>query len=378
MLRGLNWGHRRARGPMDAIGAELLSALGVTVQWDQQPLSGFEHGLTPALAERYDLIVFDHPFCGDIAAHRMFVPMEEGCPGLRPTDWAGASLESYRYAGHLWGLPVDGATQCSVYRPDLLPAPPPQAWEEVLALARQLRQQGRWMVLPALAPHGLLVLLALCANLGEPWPDDPRQGPDRPTLRAAMALLQQGFDLSHPDSAQMNAIHAHDAMVARDDLAYSPLMYAYLTYAESDQRRPLRFGPFPGPGGHPRGSVLGGTGLGVSRHARDRAQALAVVRHLADPSRQVHAFMPHHGQPAAAQAWTGVPQDAAYGGAFAALRSTMDGAWVRPRCPGYIGWQAKAGALTQAWLQGGLSAFAFEAALTEGWLSLVDLRVSPA
>jgi multiple sugar transport system substrate-binding protein len=355
---------------MDAVAAELPAALGFELHWDQQTLGGFEHGLTPALMQRYDLVVFDHPFCGEIAQQQMFLPLEDACGPLAAADWAGASLESYRYAGHLWGLPIDGATQCSVYRADLLGEAAPARWSEVIALGQRLRRQGRWLVLPALSPHGLLVLLALCANLGEPWPDEPGQIPDRRGLREAMDQLQQVFALCHPDSAQMNAIHAHDAMVARDDLACCPLMYAYLTYAEADQRRPLRFGAFPGPAGHPGGSVLGGTGLGISRHCREPAQAWALVRHLADPARQVRVFMAHHGQPAAAGAWAGAPEDAAYGGAFAAMRTTMDSAWVRPRCKGYIGWQARAGELTQAWLQGQLDAAAFEDRLIEGWLAL--------
>ena len=368
MLRGLNWGHRRARAPMDAVAQAVKAELGLQLVWDQQTLGGFEHGLTVSLAQQYDLIVFDHPFCGDIAAQQMFLPLDAWCASLVESDWIGGSLDSYRYEGRLWGLPVDGATQSCVYRPDLLDDPLPADWDGVLNLATRLRRRNLWMILPTLAPHGLLALLALCANLGTPWPDRPDVVPCRVALREAMRLLKAAHAVSHASGGQMNAIDAHDAMVARDDIVYCPLAYMYLTYAEDDLRRRLRFGPFPGPAGHPGGSVLGGTGLGVSRWCRDPHGAAALLAYLADPSRQVRTFMPQHGQPAAAAAWAGTSDDAArFGGVFAALRSTMESAWVRPRCPGYIGWQARAGQATQAWLRDDLGDRAFEEHLIDSW-----------
>ena len=152
MLRGLNWGHRRARAPMDALARALQADLGLQVVWDQQTLGGFEHGLTASLAKAYDLIVFDHPFCGDIAAGEMFLPLDAWCSFLDEDDWIGRSLQSYRYEGKLWGLPVDGATQACIYRPDLLDDGLPVDCDGVLALAGRLRRRDQWMVLPALAP----------------------------------------------------------------------------------------------------------------------------------------------------------------------------------------------------------------------------------
>lgn len=371
MLRGLNWGHRRARAPMDALARALQADLGLQVVWDQQTLGGFEHGLTASLAKAYDLIVFDHPFCGDIAAGEMFLPLDAWCSFLDEDDWIGRSLQSYRYEGKLWGLPVDGATQACIYRPDLLDDGLPVDWDGVLALAGRLRRRDQWMVLPALAPHGILALMALCANLGMPWPDQPAVSPCRRVLREAMSLLKRAFALAHPSSAAMNAIDAHDAMVGRDEWTYCPIAYVYLTYAEQDQRAPLRFGPFPGPAGHSKGSVLGGTGLGVSRWCREPDDAQALIAYLADPQRQVRCFLPHHGQPAAAAAWAGADEDAAaYGAAFEALRSTMEEAWVRPRFHRYIGWQARAGQATQAWLRGDLEDPAFEAHLVQSWQAI--------
>ena len=48
--------------------------------------------------------------------------------------------------------------------------------------------------------------------------------------------------------------------MARDDLVSCPAVCCYATYAERDQRKPLRFHDLPGPRGH-GGSTIGGTGL---------------------------------------------------------------------------------------------------------------------
>ncbi|MBS0320049.1 MAG: hypothetical protein JSR18_05875 [Proteobacteria bacterium] len=368
VLRGLNWGHRRATGPMDALAALARERWGVDVAWDTQSLAGFEHGLSAEVADRYDLVVYDHPFCGVVAAHGLMLPLDTLLPPLRDEDFIGASLGSYRWAGHLWALPVDGATQCALARPDRLHAPLPASWDEVLALGRTLRTRDQWLGLATLSPHGILVLLALCANLGHPLATEPGAEPfDRPTLNHAADLLKAVAAVARPDGARMNAIDLHAAMVADDDLVYTPAAYAYLTYGEADQRRPLQFGGFPGPRGTVDGTVLGGTGLGITRSCRDVPAASRIVAALADEDAQREVVMRHHGQPAAARAWKGCADDALFQGAHAAIANTVERAWMRPRFAGYIGWQAEAGTLVERFLAGELGRDALVAALEVAW-----------
>ena len=60
----------------------------------------------------------------------LFQPLEDVL-GVADGDFVGASLASYRHSGHLWGLPVDGASHVALYRPDLLDGPVPTTWPEV-------------------------------------------------------------------------------------------------------------------------------------------------------------------------------------------------------------------------------------------------------
>ena len=123
-LRILCWEHRRAVDPMRAaIAAYGAENPDVAIELSFRPLSDFEHqGIAGAAAEN-DMVVFDHPFCGDIAESGVFLPLEDVLAGALGEDsrYVGPSLATYRYGGHIWGAPIDAATQHAlVTRPDLL------------------------------------------------------------------------------------------------------------------------------------------------------------------------------------------------------------------------------------------------------------------
>ena len=369
MLRGLNWGHRRATGPMNAVTRIAHDEMGIALSWEQQTLAGFEHGLSATVADAFDLVVFDHPHCGDIARENLLLPLETELAGLSDRDFIGGSLDSYRYAGHLWGLPVDGATQSALYRPDLMQGHPvPGDWAAVLKLGRALRRRRKWLGLPTLAPHGILALMALCANLGHPLSHDPFATPFNPAaLEQACAQLMEAAALARPDGNTMNAVHMHDAMAAGDDIAYCPIVYAYLCYAEEGSGMPLRFAPFPGPEGTMRGSVLGGAGLGITRSCRDKAAAFRLLDRIATAQTQTQLFMVNQGQPGRSEAWAGAVQDQSFAGAHAGLQAAMNAAWVRPRFPRYLTWQSSAGRLVEQVVAGTMSQRALGAALDRLW-----------
>lgn len=347
-LKGLNWGHRRATAPI----AAATAAFGglepdVAIDWSVQTLAGFEHALGPDVAAQFDFIVFDHPFCGAISDAGYFLPVADDDDLRRPENFVGSSLASYRYGGSLWGVPIDGATQTAVYRPDLLEpfGPPPVTWDGVASLGRRVRAAGKWLGLAAANPHGFLVLAALCANLGRPFAHDPQADPfDRSTLCDAIDALAMILPYCHPDSPQMNAIALHEAMQKGDDIVYCPLAYCYLTHGEADWLRPLGFGAFPGPvSPHAAGTVLGGTGLGISSRTAHPDIARKFARFLARSDTQLEAFARNHGQPARIEAWNDTETDRRFGGALSQARSTIDAAWIRPRYRNYPRFQHAAG-----------------------------------
>lgn len=367
-LRGMTWDHRRAVEPL--IGT--LSTFGRThpgieISWDARPLSGFEFTPVSTLAQSHDLIVLDHPFCGDIAAGGYLLPLDGIAPPEAAAFYIGPSLETYRYEGHLWALPIDAATQVAVSRPDLLQETGdiPRTWEETLALGHAARRKGFSLAIGLKGVHSLMTFFSLMANLGTPCAVDP-QAPlfEKDAARTALALIRELLALCPPEALDWNSIALHDRMVDRDDLVFCPAVYCYATYAEADQRRPLRFHEFPGPSGL-KGATIGGTGLAISASCRDPEAAMAYARFLAEAPTQI-AFAHRHGQPARMEAWEDEDVNARFGNAYRDTRATHEASWVRPRYKGYLTFQAAAGDLIEAHLREEVG----EAALIDGLLKL--------
>jgi len=357
-LSGVSWGHRRATAPIVA----LTDAFGgtrpdITIDWSVRPLSDFEHQGIAGCAAEYDLVVFDHPHCGDIAASGCFLPLESEIRGgaADAGSYVGASLESYRFGGHLWGAPIDGATQHAVLRPDLMDAPPPGTWEEVPRLGERLRRRGLALGLACEGPHAVLAAGALMTNAGAPWAAGPEAPPgiDAGAMAEALEYLRAVLAFCPPEAPGWSSIDLHEAMVARDDIAYCPVVYGYATYGEADMRRRLAFGPLPGPAApHEAGALIGGAALGVSARCAAPEAAMDFLRFCLEPDRQAAVVGGHHGQPAVAVAWVDPETDARFNGYFSAVAGTMARSAVRPRAAGYPAFQKAAGTIAAAAMAG--------------------------
>jgi len=356
-LKGLAWGHRRATGPLEPLTAAFRRERpDVSIEWTVRPLSDFEHQPIAAIADRFDLMIIDHPFCGDIAASGACLPLEEAIAELGPDAdrlYVGPSLASYRFAGHVWAAPIDAATPHAAFRPDLLAKagePVPTNWEETVRLGKRHRAAGLWIATPVTSPHAFATVASLMANLGRPIATDTEKpfAFDPDAMAAALDALDAVLALSPPETLDWNAISLSEAMVARDQIAFTPSVYGYATYAEADMRAPLSFSNFCGLASpFPAGSMLGGTGLAVSAATKHKEAAIAFTRFCLSPLAQERIIPEHHGQPALVSAWETVENDARFGKFFSGVRASIEMAWIRPRRPRYIRFQAEAGRLVE-------------------------------
>ncbi|WP_459852148.1 extracellular solute-binding protein [Dongia sp. agr-C8] len=354
-LRGMTWGHRRAIDPLLATKALFEQRHPeIEIEWASRPLSGFEFTPVPDLARDYDLIVLDHPFCGEIATTGCLLAVDDAISFSGGNRYVGPSLESYSYAGACWAVPIDAAAQVAVSRPDLLQAleaTPPADWRALIALGEKASRRALKLAIGLKGVHSLMTFFTLCANLGMPCSTDPeRPLVDRDTARQVLDHIRALLAYCPREALDWNSIELHDAMVTRDDLVTCPAVYCYATYAESDQRKPLRFHDLPGPMG-PGGSTIGGTGLGLSAYRGNDEATRAYARFAASPEVQ-RLFATHHGQPARREVWTDTAVDARFGRCYAATLKTMEACWIRPRFPGYLGFQAKGGDLIEQHLRG--------------------------
>jgi len=353
-LRVLCWGHRRAVDPMHAVQAAFARVRpDVTLAIDVRSLADFEHQGMAEVARRYDVIVFDHPFGGDIVAQGLFVPLDEAFPALlgpaADSLYAGPSLASYRIGGHVWGAPIDAATPHANLRADLLERvgeAVPGSWGDAERLGARLRAKGLWLGLAVHTPHALMTIGSLMANAGRPWGTDPAQPltVDADAFCDAYDAVQRLLAYCPQQAMQWNSIELHDAMVERDDVAYCPCVYGYATYGEADVRRRLAFADFAGAvAPYHAGSAIGGTAAGVSRLSPHRDDALALVGFLLSAPVQDRLIPLHHGQAAFASSWSDADNDARFNGFFSGAACSIAAAWVRPRHPGYITFQNEAG-----------------------------------
>jgi len=353
-LRGMTWSHRRAIDPLTKT-MPMFQRLrpDVEIEWSARPLSGFEFTSVDSLAAEYDLIVLDHPFMGAVAASGSLVPLD-GIAGLSEESFVGPSLATYRMNGSIWALPIDAACQVAVSRPDLmraLDAEPPANWSGLFELGALAKRKHMHLAIGLAGVHSLMTFFTLMANLGSACATSQDQPfADRRVAGEALALMRGLLSFCPTDVLDWNSIRLHDEMVARDDLVFCPAVYCYATYAEADQRKPLRFHNLPGPTG-PSGSTIGGTGLAVSARGQDIDAALDYVRFAAELSTQ-RAFADHHGQPALRAVWLDDAVNARFGGCYRDTLATIDACWMRPRYNGYLAFQEKAGELVEAHLRG--------------------------
>lgn len=360
----MTWDHPRGYDPLIACSAVWEARCGVRIGWERRSLQDFESFPVKELAERYDLIVIDHPHVGQVTRERSLVPLDEGVDvEALGKEYVGASLASYVWEGRLWALPIDAAAQVQAWRPDRLQRPPDD-WKSMLELAAA----GK-VLCPLRAPHDLMALFTLsgmagsrvgasqsCAGAGSSVPGN---GNGETLLEPAAAgiayeMLRELAALIDPACLDMDPIAVLERMSQpQSPCLSSPLIYGYVSYSHagagvsrpgstpSAARAAIAFGDLMPliPGRKPRGSALGGTGIAVSAHSAQRAAAIAFARWVAGPEAQRGPYLLAGGQPASAGAWADPAANTAALDFYRNTRATLESAWVRPRHAGYMRFQ---------------------------------------
>src|ERR1700682_539583 len=77
-LKGITWNHSRGFLPMVAT-AQRFGEMrpDVEITWEKRSLQDFADFPIPRLAQKYDLLVIDHPFVGYAARHQVFLPLDD-------------------------------------------------------------------------------------------------------------------------------------------------------------------------------------------------------------------------------------------------------------------------------------------------------------
>ncbi|SDL02430.1 carbohydrate ABC transporter substrate-binding protein, CUT1 family [Nocardioides sp. YR527] len=348
-FRGLTWDHPRGRDAL--VAAAEASDLDLT--WDVHPLSGFESTPIEEIAARYDLVVLDHPHLGDALAHGCLQSFDDLVGHEQVAAWAdaavGPSLASYVMDGLLWAVPLDAATQVAATRADLVDRVP-RLWSEVAALSRRAP-----VALSLAGPHALLTFSSVCVALGEE-PGGAQRFVSVEVGRQALELMADLASRAPRRAPDLDPIGLLAEMTEDDTIAHVPLVYGYVTYADTTLDRPVRFTEAPtlALGTRP-GSTLGGTGLALTTRCQATPELLDHVRHLMSGPVQQGFIPAHAGQPSARAAWTSPALNEPVGDFYRGTLETVEQAWVRPRHPGYVTFQTEAAEVVREALAGSIS-----------------------
>jgi multiple sugar transport system substrate-binding protein len=355
LLRGITWKHTRGLLPMLATAQRFEETHpGVRISWETRSLQSFAHEPIEMLAQRYDLMVIDHPSCGRAAAKGFLMPLDEVIPAsfLRDQEQhsTGQSYFSYDYDGHLWALPIDTATPVSMYRRDLLRMAGhalPSTWEEMMELAR-----NGLVVVPGLAIDSLMNFFMLSLALGEEPFITKGCVVSEPVGVEAMRRLRELLQLCPAECMDANPIAIWNRLAQSEHAAYCPFAYGYSNYSRKGYGENLvEAGELVAFNGAPLRSTLGGAGLAISRRCNELTTAVAYAQYVSAEQCQKALYFDSGGQPGHRAAWIDAEVNRRSNGFFERTLPALDRAWVRPRFDGYLEFQSKAGELLHGYLR---------------------------
>lgn len=358
ILKGITWDHSRGFVPMAAT-AQRFSELHphVNIVWEKRSLQQFADLSIQQLAERYDLLVIDHPWAGFAAKTKSILPFDDYLSAEflagQEQNSVGQSYESYNYDGHQWALAIDAATPVAASRPDLLKQQGvslPKTYEDLLNLTKK-----GLVAFPGIPIDSLMQFYTFCCSLGE----DPCQQEDivisEETGIKALKLYRELA--KHIDKAcfDRNPIRTYEAMTLGDDIAYCPFGYGYSNYSRDGYaRKLLHFHDMITLDGNTNlRSTLGGTGLAVSSKCEHVDIAMKYAEYVASPACQRGLFTDNGGQPGHLQAWTSEDTNAKTHNYFSNTLPALQRAFLRPRYYGSMFFQDHAGDVVRNYLMSG-------------------------
>ncbi len=356
-LTGITWNHSRALPPLVAT-AQRYEELhpGVRISWEKRSLDEFGHMPVDILARRFDLIVIDHPWAGFCFARDLTHDLK---PLLDATQWndlenhsIGPSFSSYHYGGRLLAIPIDAATPAPSCRDDLLAKrgkKAPSTWNELVRHA-----DSGLVVMPGFPADLFLNWLMLAEALGgKPFSEKERIADPSAGIEA-MDMLRRLSEKMPRSIFEWNPILIAELMTSTDHFPICAFAYGYNNYCRpSFVRHPLKYKRLPTlDDGTVLRSVVGGTGIAISKSCKDLPYALDYSLFTGSSSVQSGIYLHAGGQPSRREAWQDSDGDTLVGGFFSATRQDQENALLRPRYDGYVRLQEELGVPLAACLKG--------------------------
>lgn len=356
-LKGITWNHTRGLLPMVAT-AQRFSELhpGIEISWKKRSLQDFADSSIDSLAERFDLLVIDHPWTGFGAQTKAILPLSDYLSAEYIQDQekntVGKSYESYVFSNKLWALPIDAATPVAAARKDILEQmgeKVPQTYDDLLALAKK----GK-VAFAGIPIDVLMSFYMYCCSLGEAPFQTTQEVVSMATGTKALQLFRALALLIDPANFNRNPIQVYEAMVNSNEIAYCPFAYGYSNYSRTGYSdNLLHFYDLVQLNQQPMISSLGGTGLAVSSSSQYRNEAIQYAEFACSSAIQQTIFADNGGQPGHLQAWKNERINQLTHDYFKNTLPALERAFLRPRYDGHMYFQDHAGDVVRDYLMKG-------------------------
>jgi multiple sugar transport system substrate-binding protein len=154
---------------------------------------------------------------------------------------------------------------------------------------------------------------------------------------------------------EWNPIQVYDSMISGSDAVYCPYGFGYSNYSRVGDSVRLKFTNAPAAGDRGcTGTMLGGTGVAISKFSSHPSEAIAYAKWLVSPGHQRDTYFREGGQPASLAAWTAASVNAMAGNFFSGTLQTLQTAYLRPRFDGFVRFFEAAGVEINRCLRGEL------------------------
>lgn len=347
-LNGLTWDNPRGYEPLVATLPQFYEKHeNMSISWEKRSLNEFGDTPLHEFASEYDLIIIDHPSIGEAVRSGDLINLDKIIanhePCMKASNYVGKSFESYRYGGHLWALPIDAACQVSARRNDMI-SHPPSSWEDVLTLSRnQAKEDLPIVALPSDPTSCFCTFYSIYANIVDQPYADKKLLDITKTIRV-LDLIQKIFDFVNYNLIGYDPPTLLDEMSTTDEIMYIPLTFGYSNYSRRGYRDHLiHFGNIPSFCQRPKGSILGGAGISISKSCEFVPLALSYVKWITSSEIQEGYYFLSGGQPAHEHAWGSIRVNSLSNSFFASTRTTIENASLRPRSPGFLDVQIESG-----------------------------------
>ncbi len=356
-LKGITWNHTRGLLPMVAT-AQRFSELHpeIEISWEKRSLQDFADSSIASLAERFDLLVIDHPWTGFGAQTKAILPLSDYLSTEYIQDQekntVGKSYESYVFSNKLWALPIDAATPVAAARKDILEQmgeKVPQTYDDLLGLAKK----GK-VAFAGIPIDVLMSFYMYCCSLGEAPFQTQKEVVSMATGTKALQLFRALAQLIDPVNFNRNPIQVYEAMVNSNEIAYCPFAYGYSNYSRTGySTNVLHFYDLVQLNHQPMISSLGGTGLAVSSSSQYTKEAIQYAEFASSSAIQQTIFADNGGQPGHLQAWKNERINQLTHDYFKNTLPALQRAFLRPRYDGHMYFQDHAGDVVRDYLMKG-------------------------